>query len=150
MNLPLQESVLGTVVASLIADSHNSGMSKTEIGRRIIYCGRSWLIHATSLAERTNDAITRTTDAFISEPKTRGEVKGRHRSSVYSRVIRPLEDQRVAFVHAERSWASGMTKDELWEGFVALAWSPKFVLDEMVYPARGETQCQASTISSPA
>ena len=113
-------------------------LSSYETGLRADYHFRSWFIHATALTERTEDVIRKTADVYIAESGHRTKVVERHKTSVYQQITERIRKQRNDYVHPNRSWASGITEDQLWEGHVAIGMTPTKFLDEFHYQVQGK------------
>ena len=125
------------VAATSLTAKANVGMSSYEAGLRADYYFRSWFIHATALTERTDDVIRKAADVYIAEPAKSKEVAKRHKTSVYQQITNRIGRQRNDYVHPNRSWASGITEDQLWEGDVTIGMTPAKFLEEFHYPAQG-------------
>lgn len=108
-----------------------------EVGVRADYHFRSWFIHVQALAERADDLIRKATTVYIDDPENRTEIAKRHQTSVRQQIIERVQEQRNSYLHARRSWGSGNTKEQLWEGNVAIGMTPTKFLDEFHYPDIG-------------
>lgn len=126
------------VAAISLTPEANTGLSSYEAGTRADYHFRSWFIHATALTGRTDEVIRKTADVCIPEHGTRSKVVKRHKTSVYQQITKHISTQRNDYVHPNRSWVSGITEDQLWEGHLAIGMTPTRFLDEFHYPAQGE------------
>ena len=136
LELTIQAWNVHVAAISLTAKA-NVGMSSYEAGLRADYHFRSWFIHATALTERTDDVIRKATDVYTAECAKRKEIAKQHQASVYQQITKRIDQQRNDYVHARRSWASGVTEDQLWEGQVTIGMTPTKFLDEFHYPAQG-------------
>ena len=82
--------------------------------------------------------IRKTTEVYIAEPEKRTELAERHRTSVKQQITKRINKQRNDYVHPNRSWASGITEDQRWEGHATIGMTPTKFLDEFHYPAQGK------------
>ena len=135
--MTIQESILKTSAVSLTGDA-NHGLPLLEVGRHLDYHFRSWFIHASTLAEHTEEVIRRTTKVYIPDGETRTDLDKHLRGRVYEEVTQHIIEQRNDYIHgARRSWGSGTTEDELWESIVSIGMTPRNVLEEFRYPEAG-------------
>ncbi len=132
VELLTQATYLHVAAASLTAEA-SAGLQSYEAGPRIDYHIRSWFIHGVALAERTNDAIRKTTNVYL-PGKAGNEIGKRYQERVQECVSKPLEENRHTFVHPRRSWARAITNDESWEGMVATGMTAAKFLEEFYYP----------------
>lgn len=125
------------VAATSLTPEANEGLSRIEAGTRAAYHFRSWFIHARALSERTCDVIRKTAALYIVESRNHLRVSKRYRTSVHDQVTTRIERQRNDFLHANRSWATGITEEGLWEGHITIGMTPARFLGEFHYPAQG-------------
>ncbi len=116
----------------------NVGLASCEAGMRDDYHVRSWSIHAVTLAERTDSVIRQTSNVYIAETERRMEVGKLHSTNVYQKITKRIDKQRNEYVHPRRSWARGITEDQLWEGQVVIGMTPRRLLNEFYYPVQGD------------
>ncbi len=136
----MQVSILRTATTSFIADSKNGEIPKVEAGMRFVYHGRSWVIHAEALAERTRDVINKTIELYIPDSKVGNNVAKRHRDSVYTQVTEYIKEQRNQYVHPSRALAKGITQNNMWEGCLALGITPPMKFHQFVFPVDGDKE----------
>ena len=75
---------------------------------------------------------------YIADRSGRNEVAKRHKVSACRQVTEQVNRQRNQYAHGTtRSWASGITEDQLWEPHVVVGMTPPRFLDEFRYPAQG-------------
>ena len=125
------------VAAIGLTPETNTMLSTYETGLRADYHFRSWFIHVTALTERTDDVIRKTTEVYIASRDAGRKISKRYRERVKEQIAEPIKRQRNDYVHPNRSWASGVTEDQLWEGQVVIGMTPSKFLDEFHYPAQG-------------
>ena len=134
LELTMQMKLLQTAADGLKADAH-IGMSRLEVGIRADYYFRSWFMHAAALTERTNEVIKWTTNVYVPEHATRTKLAEQQGKRVHEQITEAIERQRDQYLHgAIRSWAKGITEDQLWEGSVAVGLTPQRFLDEVRFP----------------
>ena len=139
MELTMQADILQVAAHNLTADAWRN-IPHGTIGKQVAYHIRSWFVHAVTLAERTNRAIYWTTKVYIDDEKSGYALYGRLQKLVRQQVIEPINEQRHQYVHGDRrSWASGMTEDDLWEDTVAIGMIPQRLLEEFYYPTQEES-----------
>ena len=112
-----------------------TGLPKHQAGIRVDYHLRSWFIHVDALATRTDDVINKTTETYIADPAKSKQISEHHQTVVNRRIRQRVRRQRNDYLHARRSWASGVTEDELWENLVSGGMTPAKFLNEFRYPA---------------
>ena len=137
LELAMQAWNVRVAATSLTAEA-NAGLSIYEAGLRADYHFRSWFIHVAALTERTDDVIRKTADVYIAESGRSKELAKRHRTSVKQQITERISRQRNEYMHPKRSWASGITENQLWEGHVTIGMTPTKFLDEFHYPAQGK------------
>ena len=100
-------------------------------------CGLVWTnVVGTTLA--ANSSQKRGLLVYIADRSGRNEVAKRHKVSVCRQVTEQVNRQRNQYAHGTtRSWASGITEDQLWEPHVVVGMTPPRFLDEFRYPAQG-------------
>ncbi len=125
------------VAANSLTSEANARLSDYEAGIRVDYHFRSLFIYVKALAERTGDVIGKTTEVYVTDSAKRREIAGRHQESVNRRIGERVRRQRNDYLHARRSWSSGVTEDELWEKLVAGGMTPEKFLAEFHYPGQG-------------
>ena len=138
--LIMQVEHVRTAAVGLTADA-NRHLTQTEAGKRANFYFRSWFIHVYTLGERTLSIIERTVQVYSPSSKSSSELTSRYQRRVTREIIRPNSHVRHEFAHGRtdqsRSWASGITEDELWEGMVAIGMTPQMQLVEFGYPSQG-------------
>lgn len=135
-DLILQLSIFEESTALLEVDTSGE-RSWVKAGRQVLLYIRSWVIVAQALAERVNGVIECTTKVYWDDLTTQNQLSKSFRSRVQQEVIQTL-NARNEYVHANRSWAKGITEDKLWEGIVAVGLQPSRLYDQFVYPSQGE------------
>ena len=115
------------VAADAMTPEANAELPPHEAGARSDYHFRSWFIHAQALTERASDVIRKTTEVYIAEATNRSEIAKRYTARVRQEISKIVDRQRNDYVHPRRSWASGITENQLWEGSVAAGVTPNKV-----------------------
>ena len=128
-------------------------LSPADVGQLSTYNGRSWFVHAESLAERTKDVIRKTTEVYITDRKAANAIAERHCKAVKHDVEEhrvefeqqgTIKELRHEYAHGNRpSWASGITKSDdghecLWEAFIARDLTPRRRLEEGFFSTIGQ------------
>ena len=138
VELVLQRTCL-QVAAEGLHNGNNSKLSILEAGKSQSYHVRSWVIHADTIAERTNDVIQKTSDLYVTDPYQAGEVAKRHKASVKKTLTAHVRASRNEYAHGTtRSWSQALTKERHWERAVAIGVTPKDFLDEYFYSPQGQ------------
>ena len=136
--LTMQAEHVETAAVGLTA-SANVHLTHMEIAKRSNYHFRSWFIHVHTLGERTQNVIHRTAQTYASDPKLADKLAKRYKRRVDQEIINPRRHVRNQYAHGmtdqSRSWASGITEVEGWEGLVAIGMTPQMHRAELGYPA---------------
>ena len=128
-----QVDILSASVACLTEDG-SKGSDPIEIAKQHDYHFRSWVIHAFTLCDHTDEVIKWSTKAYISDSTEQKNITARHRESVKREIQNRLRKLRNDYVHpANRSWSEAVTKKGYWEGCVALGITPRKHLEEFYY-----------------
>ena len=134
-NLTMQVSILQIAATELTADSNN-GMSNVEVGRRHFYYYKNWVIHANTLVEFAKLVIKCTTKVYVADVGARKRIAKRHCDAM-DQLFPDVKEPRDQSAHGGRALAKALTEEGLWEGHVSTGKSPKFFLDESIYPLTG-------------
>ena len=138
VDLVLQRTCL-QVAAEGLHDGSNRTLSNLEAGKLQMYHMRSWVIHANTLAERTNKVIQQTSDLYVSCPRQADQVAKRHKASVTETLTAHVRASRNEYAHGgTRSWSQALTKERHWERGVAIGMTPNDFLDEYFYSPQGQ------------
>ena len=135
LELKIQADCLQTAAALLMPEAH-AGKPTELTGKETTYHFRSWFAQALALAERAESVIAKTVNLFAN---TQNDMKERFQRRVYREITMHVNRQRQDYLHGfRRSWASGLTEDQLWETSVAVGLLPEMLLEQFVYPEEGQ------------
>ena len=134
--LMMQLSLLEESTAVLAEDNH-SNVPVGRAGRQAFSHFRTWFMHAQTLNERACRVVEQSTRIYVDDDITRKEITAQYVGRVRE-VPAHLNEIRNSFVHANRSWAKGITEDQLWESTIACGLTARRFHDEFVYPEQGE------------
>ncbi len=137
LELTFQLSIL-RVSANLMTAEANRRIPREESGQAMAYHFRSWFIHAEALAECAIEVVKWTSEVYVTDPSKRLDLCKRKRLLIKQQISDRVAKQRNSYVHtSRRSWASGLTEGELWEGFVSSDLTPQKFLKEVRWPEEG-------------
>ena len=122
---------------AVLAEDFQSGVPSVRTGRQALFHFRSWAIHAQTLIERTCSAINSTIRVYVDNQNIRNEI-GKPYTDRVREVSKHIRCVRNDYVHPNRSWAKGITEDQLWESVVAYGLTPGRIHNEFVYPEQGD------------
>ena len=108
-----------------------------EAGYRWEFHFRSWYMHGTALVERADGVIKKTTATYLGSKSEASGIAKSYTNRTYTEVRERIERQRNDFSHARRSWAKGITEDNLWEAIVTFEMTPRRFLEQFHYPGFG-------------
>lgn len=129
LELEMQVNCLKTA-AALLRPTEYTGKTVEFTGQSAVYNWRSWFVHALTLAERSESVITKTEQLGL----TTKELAKRALERVNKDIKMRVNKQRQDYVHGfRRSWASGITEDQLWELSVSIGLTPDLLLKDFVY-----------------
>ena len=95
-------------------------------GARVVFGLRSWFMHAVVLCDQTDLAIFRSLDVYVSDTKSKKEMREKYRIRIRESVRKHIDYQRNSYVHPEKeAWSQGITRQELWEGTVSIGITPR-------------------------
>ena len=142
LELTMQADIL-SLAANSLSTVVNRAMSYLEIGKRHGYHFRSWFIHATTLRERANDLIKRSARVYLHDRSSISKLIKHYQKRLDQEITDMqgtdiIKKYRNSYVHAERSWSSGVTKYEGWEYDVAIDRTIRQSLDLFHYPYHGK------------
>ena len=127
-----------TVAAEGLQALASTELSEVEAGKLADYHLRSWFAHMLALVERTQKVIEQTVEVYLANPDQAKHISGPWTEDVWERVGKRIKRQRNDYLHANRSPASAVTEDKLWEGLVAVGMTPGLFLEDFHYPAEAE------------
>jgi hypothetical protein len=135
VELKIQADCLETAAVLLTPSTYN-GRPPQPTGKEAVYHFRSWFVHAAAVAERTEAVIEKMVELFA---KNRKGLAKRLRGRVYREISSHVDKQRQDYLHGfRRSWVSGITEDQLWEGNVAVGLLPEMLVEQFFYPKEGQ------------
>ena len=134
--LIIQTQLLRLSAVYLTSDA-NKNRHQHEAGKLADYHFRSWFILATTLAERMNRVISKTSQVYLAEGSSRNKVVKHFREHIKP-FIEELKELRNGYLHPSRSETQEITKDGLWEGLVTLGITPTIFLNQFHYPSQAE------------
>lgn len=122
---------------AVLAEDSQSSVPSARTGRQALFHFRSWVIHTQTLVDRTCSVIDSTIRVYVGNQENGNEIGRPHKGRVRE-ISEHLKDIRNDFVHPNRSWARGITEDQLWESTVAYDLTPGRIHNEFVYPEQGD------------
>ena len=124
------------IAAIGLSHSAHKAQSAGEAGKEAHYHFRSWCIHVAALAERVDFVIGKTVQVYMKVGYRK--LLGRYKNRVEDEVKKIVDRQRNEYLHGDqRSWASGITEDKMWELGIAVGLLPRTLLEEFEYPVEG-------------
>ena len=132
-----QADILGLNAAKLGPDSAKQGDPVVEAGMESTYHVRSWPAQALALKERVSRVVDTTVTIAGLEKEPGQDIIKEFRGRLDSQFS-DIEELRHQYLHARRSWGSGITEDQSWERAVALGFTPDVFLARFFYPAEAE------------
>ena len=134
--LLMQVSFLEESTTVFAGDVHDDTPS-IRAGRQALFHFRSWVINAQALTERVCGVIDCSARVYISDQQERKELSSPYKNRVQE-ISGQIREIRNEYLHGNKSWAKGITEDQLWEGIVACGLAPRKFHDEFIYPEQGD------------
>ena len=121
---------------SNMASETSRGLSDLEVGKQFAYNFRVWALYQHAIVEHVKTVISFAVKIYPSGKESRNQLKKRHHRKADTLKER-IEADRQAIVHGGGLTSQELTKDQWWEGGVAIGMLPGHVLDEFVYEESG-------------
>lgn len=127
-------------VALTLLEPHNDRIdSNASSGKQATYHFRSWFTFARASAENLKSIVNQWIELRIDNANEAKKLKRTFGDKLSAEFTSRVENQRNSYLHAnQRSWATGITEDNLWEHGVFIRLNPEALLNGFVYPSQHE------------
>ena len=128
--LMLQVSRVQVAVDSLSANAYRD-MLPVDVGKQVNYHFSSLIILTDALSKQVNNVIRKTIEMYVDDEERAKKLSRQYQERV-NQPVRDLNKQRNSLLHCEteRSFAKGITEEELWESGAAMVLPPQERLDQ--------------------